>query len=51
MQEITLRRREAVAEGTLAFYFDKPAGFSHEAGRNAISLIDPPSPCAEFYGY
>ena len=42
MAEITLRRREPVAEGTLAFYFDKPAGFSHEAGQNAMfSLIDP----------
>src|SRR5438477_11197857 len=42
MQEIALRRRETVAEGTVAFYFAKPAGFSHEAGQNAIfSLIDP----------
>src|ERR671931_463945 len=43
MAEIALRRREQVAEGTLAFYFDKPAGFSHEAGQNAIfTLIEPP---------
>lgn len=42
MQEIALRRREQVAEGTFAFHFDKPAGFSHQAGQNAIfSLIDP----------
>jgi ferredoxin-NADP reductase len=41
--EIALRRREQVAEGTFAFHFDKPAGFSHQAGQNAIfSLIDPP---------
>ena len=41
--EITLRRREQVAEGTAAFHFDKPAGFVHQAGQNAIfSLIDPP---------
>jgi ferredoxin-NADP reductase len=40
---ITLRRREDVAAGTSAFYFDKPAGFSFEAGQNAIfTLIDPP---------
>jgi ferredoxin-NADP reductase len=41
--QITLRRRASVAEGTLAFYFDKPAGFSYEAGQNAFfSLVDPP---------
>jgi ferredoxin-NADP reductase len=40
--EIALRQREPVAEGTYAFHFDKPAGFSHQAGQNAIfSLIDP----------
>ena len=42
MAEITLLRREPVAEGTMAFYFEKPAGFSHEAGQNAMfTLIDP----------
>ena len=42
MPDITLRRREPVAEGTFAFYFDKPADFSHEAGQNAMfSLIEP----------
>ena len=45
MYEVTLRRRETVAEGTLAFYFDKPAGFSHDAGQNVmLSLIEPPPP-------
>jgi len=40
--EITLRRRQTVAEGTVAFYFDKPAGFTHEAGQNAMfTLINP----------
>ena len=34
--ELALRRREPVAERTLAFYFDKPAGFSHQAGQNAL---------------
>jgi ferredoxin-NADP reductase len=42
MAEIKLLRREPVAEGTMAFYFEKPAGFSHEAGQNAMfTLIDP----------
>ena len=42
MHEIALRRREPVAEGTYAFHFDKPAGFLHQAGQNAIfSLIEP----------
>src|SRR4051812_24130751 len=42
MAEIKLLRREPVAEGTLAFYFEKPAGFSHEAGQNAMfTLVDP----------
>jgi ferredoxin-NADP reductase len=41
--EIALRRREPVAEGTFAFHFEKPPGFSHEAGQNAMfTLIDPP---------
>jgi len=40
---IALRRREPVAEGTFAFYFEKPADFAHEAGQNAMfTLIDPP---------
>jgi ferredoxin-NADP reductase len=44
MVHVTLRRRETVAEGTLAFYFDKPAGFSHDAGQNVmLSLIEPPA--------
>jgi ferredoxin-NADP reductase len=39
--EVALRGREPVAEGTLAFHFEKPAGFSHEAGQNAIfTLVD-----------
>ena len=42
MAAITLLRREPVAEGTMAFYFEKPADFSHEAGQNAMfTLIDP----------
>ena len=43
MAKIALRRREPVAEGTFAFYFDKPPDFSHEAGQNAMfTLINPP---------
>jgi ferredoxin-NADP reductase len=41
MEQIALRRREQVAEGTFAFYFDKPAEFTHQAGQNALfSLPD-----------
>ena len=41
--ETALRRRESVAEGTAAFYFEKPAGFAYQAGQNALfTLIDPP---------
>ena len=44
MVQVRLRRRETVAEGTLAFYFDKPAGFSYDAGQNVmLSLIEPPA--------
>lgn len=40
--ETALRRRETVAEGTIAFYFEKPAGFTHQAGQNAVlTLINP----------
>jgi len=39
VQDIALRRREQVAEGTFAFYFDKPAGFSHQAGQNALLAL------------
>ena len=39
--DTALRRREAVADGTMAFYFDKPAGFTHQAGQNAVfTLLD-----------
>ena len=48
MPQVTLRRREPVAEGTLAFYFDKPAGFVHQAGQNALfTLVDPPETDAQ----
>lgn len=38
-----LLRRENVAEGTMAFYFAKPAGFGHQAGQSMlVTLVDPP---------
>ena len=41
--ETALRRRETVAEDTIAFYFEKPAGFAHQAGQNAVfTLLNPP---------
>ncbi|MGQ0430704.1 MAG: ferredoxin--NADP reductase [Gammaproteobacteria bacterium] len=43
-QKAVLRGRESIAEGTMAFHFEKPAGFSFKPGQ-AIDLIlaDPPS--------
>lgn len=35
---VRLRRRDEVAHGTMAFYFDKPAGFSFRPGQ-AIDLV------------
>jgi ferredoxin-NADP reductase len=37
-QKTVLRGREPIAEGTMAFHFDKPAGFSFKPGQ-AIDLI------------
>ena len=31
-----LLRRETVAEGTMAFRFERPSGFVHQAGQNAL---------------
>lgn len=40
--EVTLTGRETVAEGTIAFHFVKPAGFTHGAGQSLLmTLIDP----------
>jgi len=45
---IKLKRREEVAEGTMSFFFDKPAGFQFKAGQFVrFSLIDPPETDAE----
>lgn len=43
-----LKRREEVAEGTMAFYFQKPAGFEFRAGQFCnFTLLDPPETDAE----
>jgi ferredoxin-NADP reductase len=42
--EVALRGREDVAEGTMAFRFAKPAGFSFKPGQSvSLALIDPPA--------
>jgi ferredoxin-NADP reductase len=42
--EVALTRCEELAEGTMAFRFEKPAGFSFKAGQSAsFTLIDPPA--------
>ena len=43
-----LTRREEVAEGTMAFHFEKPSGFNFKAGQFAdVTLTDPPETGAE----
>ena len=43
-----LIRREEVAEGTMAFHFEKPSGFHFKAGQSAdVTLTDPPETDAE----
>jgi ferredoxin-NADP reductase len=43
-----LIRRKEVAEGTMAFHFEKPSGFAFKAGQSAdVTLIDPPDTDAE----
>jgi len=45
---IKLKRREEVAEGTMSFFFEKPAGFQFKSGQfMRLSLIDPPETDAE----
>jgi ferredoxin-NADP reductase len=40
--ETRLVRRETVAEETMAFYFERPAGFAYEAGQHAtVRVLDP----------
>lgn len=41
--KIRLNRREEIAEGTMAFYFEKPSGFAFQPGHfGNFSLLDPP---------
>jgi ferredoxin-NADP reductase len=43
-----LMRREELAEGTMAFHFEKPSGFNFKAGQFAdVTLTDPPETDAE----
>ena len=47
-QKSKLIRREEVAEGTIAFHFEKPSRFAFKAGQSAdVTLIDPPDTDAE----
>ncbi|MEK6285564.1 MAG: FAD-dependent oxidoreductase [Acidobacteriota bacterium] len=49
--KIKLKRREDVAEGTVAFHFHKPEGFQFKAGQFLrFTLIDPPETDAEGAG-
>ncbi|MDY0251029.1 MAG: FAD-dependent oxidoreductase [Pseudomonas sp.] len=45
---VKLTRRDEIADGTMAFYFEKPQGFTHQAGQYAdLMLIDPDETDAE----
>lgn len=45
---VKLKRKEVVAEGTMAFYFEKPAGFQFTPGQYGdFTLINPPETDAE----
>jgi ferredoxin-NADP reductase len=48
MHSVKLLRREEVAEGTMSFYFDKPADFQFKPGQYLdCTLMDPPETDAE----
>ncbi|MBL1379020.1 ferredoxin--NADP reductase [Zobellella iuensis] len=48
---VFLKRKQQVADGTLAFYFDKPADFVFKAGQCVrLVLIDPPETDGEGNG-
>lgn len=45
---VRLRQREEVAEGTMAFHFEKPSGWSFKPGQSLdMTLIDPPETDSE----
>src|SRR5688572_6023980 len=46
--EVKLKGREEVAEGTMAFHFEKPPGFRFKPGQAIdVVLIDPPTTDAQ----
>jgi ferredoxin-NADP reductase len=46
--QVKLKKKEDVAEGTMAFYFEKPAGFQFKPGQFAnLTLLNPPETDAE----
>lgn len=46
--KIKLANKQEIADGTMAFYFEKPKGFTHKAGQYAdLTLIDPTETDAE----
>jgi ferredoxin-NADP reductase len=46
--KVRLTNKTALAEGTTAFYFEKPAGFQFQPGQSVdLTLIDPPETDAE----
>ncbi|MEP7147716.1 MAG: FAD-dependent oxidoreductase [Acidobacteriota bacterium] len=46
--ETKLINREEIADGTMAFYFEKPSGFEYKAGQfGDYTLVDPPETDAE----
>ena len=45
---VKLKDRREVAEGTMAFFFDKPAGFEFAGGQSIdLTLLKPPETDAE----
>lgn len=46
--QVRLKKREDVAEGTMAFYFEKPAGFQFKPGQYAdLTMLNPAETDAE----
>ncbi|HSW82480.1 MAG TPA: hypothetical protein VLH12_03350, partial [Usitatibacter sp.] len=50
-QSTRLRRHEAAAEGTMAFHFEKPAGFEFKAGQAVEVLLPDPAGGANDIGH
>lgn len=46
--QVKLKYKQEIADGTMAFYFEKPRGFSYKAGQfGSFTLIDPAETDAE----